>query len=171
MVFANRSENRIKWTTKVSNPQHSALSIRQHFCETPQDTFDLGEFLGNKLSGGEMILLFGDLGAGKTLFTKGILYALDFDVDEVTSPSFTLVNLYKTDKFNIYHIDFWRLDENYDVASAVGLNEILEDEKAIVICEWSERLKNFSFPKSVFRVKIEGDGDDPRRITIERDEN
>ena len=114
-----------------------------------------------------MILLFGDLGAGKTLFTKGILYALDFDVDEVTSPSFTLVNLYKTDKFDVYHIDFWRLDKNSDVASAVGLNEIFEDEKAIVICEWSERLKNFSFPKSVFRVKIEGDGDDPRRITIE----
>jgi tRNA threonylcarbamoyladenosine biosynthesis protein TsaE len=112
-------------------------------------------------------LLYGDLGAGKTLFTKGILYALDFDVDEVTSPSFTLVNLYKTENFDVYHIDFWRLDENSDVASAVGLNEILDDEKAIVICEWSERLKNFLFPKNVFHVKIEGDGDDPRRITIE----
>ena len=149
--------------------KHSKLKTHspKHICETPQDTFDLGEFLGNKLSGGETILLFGDLGAGKTLFTKGILYALDFDMDEVTSPSFTLVNLYKTEKFDVYHIDFWRLDENSDVASAVGLNEIFEDEKAIVICEWSERLQNFSFPKSVFRVKIEGDGDDPRRITIE----
>ena len=100
-----------------------------HICETPQDTFDLGEFLGNKLSGGEMVLLYGDLGAGKTLFTKGILYALDFDVDEVTSPSFTLVNLYKTDNFNIYHIDFWRLDKNSDVASAVGLDEIFRRRK------------------------------------------
>ena len=90
-------------------------------------------------------------------------------MDEVTSPSFTLVNLYKTEKFDVYHIDFWRLDESSDVASAVGLSEIFEDEKAIVICEWSERLQNFSFPKSVFRVKIEGDGDDPRRITIEID--
>ena len=138
-----------------------------HICETPQDTFDLGEFLGNKLSGGEAVLLFGDLGAGKTLFTKGILYALDFDVDEVTSPSFTLVNLYKTEKSDVYHIDFWRLDNNSDVALAVGLNEMFEAENSIVICEWSERLKNFSFPKNVFRVMIEGDGDDPRRITIE----
>ncbi|MGI9055105.1 MAG: tRNA (adenosine(37)-N6)-threonylcarbamoyltransferase complex ATPase subunit type 1 TsaE [Pyrinomonadaceae bacterium] len=138
-----------------------------YVCETPEDTFDLGEFLGNKLSGGDTVLLFGDLGAGKTLFTKGILYALDFDVDEVTSPSFTLVNLYKTERFDVYHIDFWRLDENSDVVSAVGLNEIFEDEKAIVICEWSERLKNFSFPKNVFRVMIEGDGDDPRQISIE----
>ena len=143
------------------------ISAREFISRSPEETFQLGETLGNRLSGGEMILLFGDLGAGKTLFTKGILYALDYDIDEVTSPSFTLVNLYKTEKFDVYHIDFWRLDENSDVASAVGLNEILEDETAIVICEWSERLKKFSFPKIVFRVMIEGDGDDPRRITIE----
>ncbi|MEO6587682.1 MAG: tRNA (adenosine(37)-N6)-threonylcarbamoyltransferase complex ATPase subunit type 1 TsaE [Pyrinomonadaceae bacterium] len=141
---------------------------REFTSSSPEETFDLGETLGNKLSGGDAVLLFGDLGAGKTLFTKGILYALDYDVDEVTSPSFTLVNLYKTKKFNIYHIDFWRLNENSDVAKAVGLEEIFGDETAIVICEWSERLKNFSFPKIVFRVTIEGDGDDPRLIMIEK---
>lgn len=134
---------------------------------SPEETFQLGEMLGNQLSSGDAVLLFGDLGAGKTLFTKGVLYALDYDIDEVTSPSFTLVNLYKTEKFNIYHIDFWRLDEDSDVAQAVGLNEIFEDAAAIVICEWSERLKDFSFPSKVFKVKIEGDGDDPRRIRIE----
>ena len=143
------------------------ISAREFISRSPEETFQLGETLGNRLTGGAMILLFGDLGAGKTLFTKGILYALDYDIDEVTSPSFTLVNLYKTEKTDVYHIDFWRLDGNSDVASAVGLNEILEDETAIIICEWSERLKNFSFPKIVFRVKIEGDGDDLRRITIE----
>lgn len=134
---------------------------------SPEETFQLGEMLGNQLSNGDAVLLFGDLGAGKTLFTKGVLYALDYDIDEVTSPSFTLVNLYKTEKFNIYHIDFWRLDEDSDVAQAVGLNEIFEDAAAIVICEWSERLKDFSFPSKVFKVEIEGDGDDPRRIRIE----
>lgn len=136
-------------------------------CKTPQETFDLGEKFGEKLRGGEMVLLEGGLGAGKTLFTKGILYALDFDVDEVTSPSFTLVNLYKTEKFDVYHIDFWRLDSNSDVAFAVGLEDILEDETAVVICEWSEHLKKKSFLKKVFRVKIEGDGDDWRKIFIE----
>ncbi len=136
-------------------------------CETPEETFELGAWLGDSLKSGDAVLLFGDLGAGKTLFTKGVLYALRFDIDEVTSPSFTLVNLYKTDEFNIYHIDFWRIDERSNAAFAVGLDEIFDDEKAIVICEWSERLKDFSFPGKVFYVIIEGDGDDARRIFIE----
>ncbi len=136
-------------------------------CETPQKTFDLGERLGNALRGGEMILLSGGLGAGKTLFTKGVLSALDFDADEVTSPSFTLVNLYRA-KFDVYHIDLWRLDENSDVAFAVGLYEILEDETAVVVIEWSERLKDFAFPEKTIRVFIEGDGDAKRQLKIHR---
>jgi len=137
--------------------------IGEYICKSPEETFDLGEKLGESLQGGEMILLSGGLGAGKTLFTKGILYALDYDIDEVTSPSFTLVNFYKA-KFDVYHIDFWRLDENSDVAFAVGLDEILEDETAIVIIEWAERLQKFPFPDKTFRVKIEGD--DARKIAI-----
>jgi len=135
-------------------------------CRTPQETFDAGGKLGEILTGGEMILLSGGLGAGKTLFTKGVLFALEFDVDEVTSPSFTLVNLYKTERRDVYHIDLWRLDENSDVAFAVGLNEILEDETAIVIIEWSERLKNFRFPEKTIRVSIAGDGDEARKLKV-----
>jgi tRNA threonylcarbamoyladenosine biosynthesis protein TsaE len=151
-----------------SSTQHSALSTQHYLCETPQETFDLGEKIGETLRGGEMILLTGGLGAGKTLLTKGILYALDFDVDEVTSPSFTLVNLYKTGKFDVYHIDLWRIDEKSDAGAAVGLSEILEDETAVTIIEWSERLKNFSFPEKTFRITIEGDGNDARKINISR---
>ena len=132
----------------------------------PEETIALGERFGAKLEGGEMILLSGGLGAGKTLFTKGILSGLDFDVDEVTSPSFTLVNLYKAEKFDVYHIDLWRIDEAADAAFAVGLDEILEDKTAVVVVEWSERLKKFPFPEKTFRVKIEGDGEQARRITV-----
>jgi tRNA threonylcarbamoyladenosine biosynthesis protein TsaE len=134
--------------------------------DSPEETFALGEKFGAELQGGEMILLSGGLGAGKTLFTKGILEALGFDIDEVTSPSFTLVNLYKTEKFDVYHIDLWRIDENSDAAFAVGLDEILEDKTAVTIIEWSERLKNFPFPEKTFRVKIEGDGEEARKIAI-----
>jgi tRNA threonylcarbamoyladenosine biosynthesis protein TsaE len=140
--------------------------IENYVSNSPEETFEIGEKVGASLKVGDVVLLYGNLGAGKTLFTKGILYALDFDIDEVTSPSFTLVNLYKTDRFNVYHLDFWRLQENSDVAFAVGLREILEEENAVVIIEWSERLKDFTFPGKVFSVKIEGDGDDPRKIEI-----
>ena len=106
-------------------------------------------------------------GAGKTLLTKGILSALDFDIDEVTSPSFTLVNLYKTESFDVYHIDLWRLDGNANAAEAVGLDEILENENAVTIIEWADRLGGFSFPNAAISVTIEGNGDDPRVVTIE----
>jgi tRNA threonylcarbamoyladenosine biosynthesis protein TsaE len=139
--------------------------IHIYTCATPEETFHLGENIAKTLSGGEALLLSGGLGAGKTLLTKGILNALSYDIDEVTSPSFTLVNLYKAGQ-NIYHIDLWRLDDAGNNAKAVGLDEILEDERAIVIVEWAEKLGDFSFPGKVFRIMIEGDGDDPRKISI-----
>jgi tRNA threonylcarbamoyladenosine biosynthesis protein TsaE len=151
--------------SKLTKTEDQKPNTKDYICDSPEDTFDLGEKLGETLCGGEIILLSGGLGAGKTLFTKGVLYALNFDIDEVTSPSFTLVNLYKA-KFDVYHIDFWRLDENSDVAFAVGLDEILEDETVIVIIEWSERLKKIAFPNKTIRVYIEGDGDDVRRIVV-----
>lgn len=136
-------------------------------CETPEDTFALGEKLGERLTAGDLVLLNGGLGAGKTLFTKGVLDSLGFDVDEVTSPSFTLVNLYGTDEFDIYHIDLWRLEPGSGVAGAVGLGEILENERAITLIEWPERLRDFSYSGRVISVTITGDGDDPREITID----
>jgi tRNA threonylcarbamoyladenosine biosynthesis protein TsaE len=134
-------------------------------CSTPEETFLLGEMLGDSLAGGELILLSGGLGAGKTLFTKGVLNGLEFDIDEVTSPSFTLVNLYKA-RVNVYHIDFYRLADNVDVARAVGLDEILEDESAVVIIEWAEKMAPPPPARRMIAIKIEGDGDDPRQISI-----
>lgn len=131
--------------------------------ESPIATFDLGHELGAELRGGEIILLDGGLGAGKTLFTKGIMSALDYDIDEVTSPSFTLVNHYAAN-LNVFHLDLWRIDS--DAAFAVGLEELLDDPLAVIIIEWPERLGSFSFNRRVFRVEIKGDGDDIREIRI-----
>jgi len=137
---------------------------------SPEETFELGEKLGADLVGGEAVLLTGGLGAGKTLFTKGVLNALGYDPDEVTSPSFTLVNLYETERFRVYHIDLWRAGDSEDAAFSVGLEEILENEAAVVIIEWSERLKDYSFGSVLFRIAIHGDGDEPRHIEIKRTE-
>ncbi len=130
--------------------------------------FLIGKSLAHDLSGGELILLYGGLGAGKTLMTKGILDGLGFDVDEVTSPSFTLVNLYKTESLDVFHIDLWRLEGAADPAEAVGLGEILEDVRAVAIVEWAERLEPLSFSNKVIAVSIEGDGEDPRIINIKK---
>ena len=139
-------------------------------CKTPEATFTLGERLGGEIRGGEVLLMRGGLGAGKTLLTKGILNALGYDIDEVTSPSFSLVNLYKTERFDVYHIDLWRIDDGSDAAFAIGLDDILDDPNAVVVIEWAERLGPREFPSRVAFIEIAGDGDEPRQITIERSE-
>ena len=137
---------------------------------SPDETFAIAQDVGGGLVGGEVLLLTGGLGAGKTLFTKGVLSSLGFNVDEVTSPSFTLVNLYKTERFDVYHIDLWR-SEGENAAFSVGLDEILEDESAVVIIEWAEHLGGFAFQdRELYRIDIAGDGDDPRRIQITQTE-
>src|SRR3989440_4002648 len=129
------------------------------------ETFDLGVRIGEALHGGEILLLSGTLGAGKTVLVKGIAHALGMDEEEVTSPSFTLVNPYDG-RLRVYHIDLYRLDEGASAAHAVDLDEILTDENAVVIIEWAERMGRYPLPPYVLRVSITGDGDEPRRISI-----
>lgn len=129
------------------------------------ETFDLGMRLGKNLSGGEVLLLDGALGAGKTVLVKGIAQALGLDKEEVTSPSFTLVNPHPG-RLLLYHIDLYRLDEGASAAHAVDLDEILTDEQAVVVIEWAERLGRYPLPENVWRISITGDGDDPRRIAV-----
>lgn len=135
---------------------------------TPEDTFAFGEQFAANLTAGDVVLLVGGLGAGKTLFTKGVMSGLGYDVDEVTSPSFSLVNLYRTAKFDVYHIDLWRLDGGGNVADAVGLDEIVENHNAVTLIEWADRLGNIDLTNRTFKISISGDGDDARSITIEQ---
>ena len=134
-----------------------------------EETFKLGEQLGRQLSGGEILLLRGPLGAGKTIFVKGLASSLHIDPEEVTSPTFTLVNPYEA-RLRLYHIDLYRLDEGGSAAHAVGLDELLMDEQAVIVIEWAERLGSYPLPANVWRISISGDGEDPREISISRDE-
>jgi len=138
---------------------------REIISHNQSETFDLGEDLGRELSGGEIILLNGPLGAGKTMLVKGIASALGIDQEDVTSPSFTLVNPHPG-RLLLYHIDLYRLDEGATAAHAVDLDEILTDENAVVIIEWAERLGRYPLPEDVWRISISGDGDEPRRIAL-----
>ncbi len=144
----------------------SQIPTGEWVSQEPKETFSLGKLLGKQLAGGEILLLSGPLGAGKTIFVKGIAAALGVDPDEVTSPSFTLVNPY-TGRLSLFHIDLYRLDEGAFAAHAVDLDELLRDEHAIIVIEWAERLGRYPLPGNVWRVAISGDGDDPRTISID----
>ncbi len=135
-------------------------------CKTPEETYKLGTRIGELLSAGDIVFLEGNLGAGKTHFTKGLMAAKGFDPDEVTSPSFSLVNQYPTAKLDIYHIDFWRLEKGAGAVFAVGLDEILESENSLVVIEWADRIGDSETIKPSVKVKIKGDGDEPRKIDI-----
>ena len=134
----------------------------------PEETFDAGRRVGESLAGGEVLLLSGTLGAGKTVFTKGLAAGLGLDPAEVSSPSFTLVNRHGEGRLVLYHLDLYRLAEGHSAAHAVELDELLADERAVIVIEWAERMGGYRLPPTTWRVQIDGDGEDPRRIRIER---
>lgn len=141
-------------------------SALQFTARTPDETFALGQRIGKSLRPGDIVLMKGGLGAGKTLMTKGIIETLGYDIDEVTSPSFALVNLYKTDTCDVYHIDLWRLESGPAAAEAVGLGELLDENEPIILIEWAEKLEQAKFPVRTIEIAISGDGDDPRNVEI-----
>jgi tRNA threonylcarbamoyladenosine biosynthesis protein TsaE len=141
------------------------LPVGEWVTASPEETHRLGEHFGNSLAGGEVVLLDGPLGAGKTIFVKGMAAALGIDDEEVTSPSFTLVNRYEG-RLTLYHLDLYRLPEGAAAAHAVDLDELLTDTSASIVIEWGARMGRYPLPPLVWRVSITGDGEDPRRITI-----
>ena len=131
------------------------------------ETFDLGRQIGAQLRGGEILLLDGPVGAGKTILVKGLAAGLNVDPDEVTSPSFTLVNPY-SGRLSLFHIDLYRLDAGASAAHAVDLQDLLANEDAVIVIEWAERLGKYPLPPCVWQIKIQGDGDAARNIAISR---
>ena len=142
-----------------------SIPIGEFISESEHETFDLGVRIGEQLRGGEILLLNGSLGAGKTVFVKGVAQALDVDEDDVSSPSFTLVNPYQG-RLLLYHIDLYRLDEGAAAAHAVDLDELLSDERAVTIIEWAERMGRYPLPPPAWSILFDGDGDAPRKISI-----
>src|SRR4051812_12287129 len=124
----------------ISSEEH--ISTGEWTTNYAVETFELGKLLGAQLRGGEILLLNGPLGAGKTVLVKGLAVGLDVDADEVTSPSFTLVNPYEG-RLPLFHIDLYRLDAGASAAHAVDLEELLTDEQAVIVIEWAERLGKY----------------------------
>jgi tRNA threonylcarbamoyladenosine biosynthesis protein TsaE len=125
-----------------------------------EETVELGRRIASELPRRAVVLLIGNLGAGKTTLAKGIVSGLGAaNPDEVSSPTFTLIHEYG----RVYHIDLYRLDRIEQVAT-LGLDEIF-DRDAVVLIEWGERFPQL-MPAGRIEIHLEATADDRREITV-----
>jgi tRNA threonylcarbamoyladenosine biosynthesis protein TsaE len=125
-----------------------------------QETSAAGEHFSARLRAGDVVLLHGDLGAGKTAFVRGIARGLGAPSDEVTSPTFTLIQQYRG-RLTLVHVDLYRLAP--EEVGGLGLEESTDDP-AVIAIEWAERWSGA--PSEAWTVRIGDEGEDRRRITI-----
>ena len=125
------------------------------------DTQRLGELFSKKLKHGDIVLLYGHLGSGKTTFVKGILKGYNFN-DEVTSPTFSLINEYESDR-KVIHIDCYR-ETNIKRWINIGIEDYFNDSN-IVIIEWPEILEDI-IPDYAIKVKLKHVDDNTREISF-----
>lgn len=129
------------------------------------ETIALGETIAAELPSKAVVLLIGNLGAGKTTLAKGIVKGLGAaEPDEVSSPTFTLIHEYSP---RVYHIDLYRLDRAEQVAT-LGLDEIF-DREAVVLIEWGERFLEL-MPDERTEIRLETLDENSRRIEMRRNE-
>lgn len=131
-----------------------------------KDTFDLGKKLGADAKPGQIVCIDGDLGVGKTVFTKGFAEGLGVG-DDVVSPTFTIIQEYTDGRLTMYHFDVYRIghpDEMYDI----GYEEYFYGD-GVCLVEWSSRIEEL-LPEESIHINIEKDlekGFDYRKITVE----
>jgi tRNA threonylcarbamoyladenosine biosynthesis protein TsaE len=130
------------------------------------ETIAFGRELARQLTPPKLVLLRGDLGAGKTTMVKGIAAAFDAaEQEDVTSPTFTLIHEYRGPEVTVYHIDLYRIETERELAT-LGIDELLRDERSIVVIEWGEKFPRFVRERDV-EVSIERLGEIDRRITAD----
>lgn len=141
--------------------------------KTTEEMIALGEKIASKINGGDIILLQGEMGAGKTTMTKGIAKGLGI-TDEIVSPTFTLMNVYnvvKSQKSNVkslIHIDTYRL-ESEDNLIEIGVEDYLGQADTITIIEWPEKITTLLKNKKTIEISIVKQDNNSREISITPD--
>ena len=137
-----------------------------YLSQSPIETENIAKQLSETLTGGEVIAFRGDLGAGKTAFTRGLARGLGYN-GRVTSPTFTIVNEYRGGRLPLFHFDMYRIS-SWDELYSTGFFEYI-DEGGIIAAEWSENIEN-ALPDSTIYVEIEAVETTVRKITIYKKE-
>ena len=135
----------------------------QYFTNSAEETERLGQRLGETLRGGEVVAYLGELGAGKTAFTRGLARGLGF-TGTVTSPTFALINEYIGGRLPLYHFDMYRISGWEDLYST-GFFEYAE-QGGVIAAEWSENIEN-ALPADTVTVSFEQTGENERLINID----
>jgi len=141
------------------------MTTREYTTNSAEETIALGRELAAMLRTMRMVLLHGDLGAGKTTLVKGIAEALEAaSQDDVTSPTFTLIHEYRGPEVTVYHVDLYRIETERELAT-LGLDELFASEGNLVVIEWGEK-----FPRLVAEcdaeIRIERVGESVRKLAV-----
>jgi tRNA threonylcarbamoyladenosine biosynthesis protein TsaE len=142
----------------------ASTNVREFTTSSPEETMALGREVAKMLAPPKLVLLCGDLGAGKTTLVKGIAEALDAaSEDDVTSPTFTLIHEYRGPRVTVYHIDLYRVDTQREL-DTLGLDDLV-GENNILLIEWGDKFSRFARERDL-EIAFERIGEDRRRIAI-----
>lgn len=145
-------------------PTRASVNEREVVTHSAEETIALGRSLAPSLAPPKLVLLRGDLGAGKTTLVKGIARAFDAAQEEdVTSPTFTLIHEYRGPRVNVYHVDLYRVDTPRQLET-LGLDDLIT-ENSVLLLEWGEKFQRFVDERDV-EIQIERLGETERRVRI-----
>ena len=141
------------------------MSSVEYITHSAEETISLGRELSSKLKELSMVILHGDLGAGKTTLVKGIAEGLHAaSQDDVTSPTFTLIHQYRGTDVTLYHVDLYRIDTQRELET-LGLDELLAEDRNLVLIEWGEKFPRLDLECDA-KIRIGRLNDNDRKITV-----
>jgi len=155
---------RSPYTADVNRETKTGALLREVITRSPEETIAFGRTLGELLAPPKLVLLRGDLGAGKTTLVKGIAAAFEAAAEEdVTSPTFTLIHEYRGPRANLFHIDLYRIDTQREL-DTLALDDLRGDD-GILLIEWGEKFPRFVRERDM-EIALEQTGENQRTIKI-----
>ena len=141
------------------------MITNEYNTHSAEETVQLGRELSHVLGGARMVVLTGDLGAGKTTLVKGIAEGFEAaSQDDVTSPTFTLIHEYRALSMNLFHVDLYRIERPRELVT-LGLDELFAEQGNLVLLEWGEKFARF-VKECDTQIVIERTGVSERKIIV-----